>query len=236
MSHAELPKKKPIGLLIDSPGGYAQCAYRFATILRQHCGGFTAIVPRLAKSAATLLALGADSILMGQHAELGPLDAQIYDSEREDYISALDEVQSLERLHAFALDAVDRTMLLMVPKTGKKVETLLPMILNFVTEMMRPLLEKIDTVHYTQMSRALKEAEEYAVRLLQVYYPLNEARRIARHLVENYPEHGFFIGAEEARSLGIKVSSITPEQQATLDIMYPHLTSLIAIGRLKEEQ
>lgn len=233
---AELPENKPVALLIDSPGGYAQCTYQLAMFLRHRCGGFTAIVPRYAKSAATLLTLGADTVLMGQDAELGPLDAQILDTEREESVSALDEVQSLERLHAFSLDAIDRTMLLLLPKTGKKVETLLPMILRFVTDMMRPLFEKIDTVHYTQMSRALKVAEEYAIRLLRPYYSLNDANALARHLVENYPEHGFFIGAEEARKIGIKVSSLTPEQQTIVDTLYPHLTKLTAIGRLKEEQ
>jgi len=47
-------------------------------------------VPRYAKSAATLLALGADRILLGKFAEIGPLDAQFDDPEREYRLSALD--------------------------------------------------------------------------------------------------------------------------------------------------
>jgi hypothetical protein len=45
-------------LVIDSGGGDANAAYQISTLLRRHCGGFTAIIPRYAKSAATLLALG----------------------------------------------------------------------------------------------------------------------------------------------------------------------------------
>lgn len=228
-----LPGKKPIALLIDSQGGSVKCAYQIATIIKRHCGEFVAVVPRFAKSAATLLSLGATTILLGQNAELGPLDAQFWDQEREDYLSALDEVQALERLHAFSMEAVDRSMLLMVRRTGKKVETLLPQILRSVSEMMRPLFEKIDAVHYTQMSRALKVAEEYAIRLLQPAYSRDEAQQIARHLVESYPEHGFVIDSEEAGSLGIRTKSPSPEQSHIMDSLCDHLGKLTIIGRLQ---
>lgn len=96
-----LPKNQRVALLLDSPGGQAKAAYQIAMLLRRHCSGFTVIIPRWAKSAATLLSLGADAIRMAPLAELGPLDVQLYDPEREEHMSALDEVQALERLHAF---------------------------------------------------------------------------------------------------------------------------------------
>ncbi len=230
-----LPCEKPIALLIDSPGGYANCAFKIAKLFMHQCNGFCAIVPRYAKSAATLLTLGADAILLGRHAELGPLDAQFTDREREATISALDEVQALERLHAFALDAADRAMFLLYGRTGKKIETLLPMSLHFVSEMVRPLFENIDAVHYTQMSRALKVAEEYAIRLLRNRYAEDKARKIARHLVEKYPEHGFVIDTTEATSIDIDlVGSFTTDQQLVVNKMLPLLSQLTAIGYVKE--
>ena len=39
-------------------------------------------MPFWAKSAATLLCLGADKIVLGEHAELGPLDVQIYEEKK----------------------------------------------------------------------------------------------------------------------------------------------------------
>lgn len=90
-----LREGEPIALLVYSPGGMARYAYELAMLLRRHCGGFVAVIPRYAKSAATLLALGADEILMNVHAELGPLDAQIYDPERQEgHRSALDEAMA----------------------------------------------------------------------------------------------------------------------------------------------
>jgi hypothetical protein len=231
----ELSNKKPVAILIDSPGGFANCAYKIAMIFNKECGGFTAIVPRYAKSAATLLALGSAKILLAKHAELGPLDAQFDDPDREEHLSALDEVQALERLRAFSLETADRAMFLLYPRTRKKIETLLPMSLDFATNMVRPLFENIDVVHYTQMSRILKVAEEYAIRLLQSRYTEERARHIAHHLVENYPEHGFVIDVTEATRIDPDLVTALPvESQHIIDKVFPHLTKLTAIGYLKE--
>src|SRR5262249_13538819 len=71
--------KSKMALLIHSKGGYAEPAYRIARLLQKRCAGFTSIVPQAAMSAATLLTLGANSIVLGEDAELGPLDAQFFD-------------------------------------------------------------------------------------------------------------------------------------------------------------
>src|SRR4051794_10770999 len=83
---------KKVALVIDSPGGYADMAYRIARTFCRHSDGFTAVIPRWAKSAATLLTLGAEKVIFGHDAEIGPLDVQVYDQEREERGSALDEI------------------------------------------------------------------------------------------------------------------------------------------------
>ncbi|MCI0531244.1 MAG: hypothetical protein L0Y74_04770 [candidate division Zixibacteria bacterium] len=225
---------KRMAVVVDSPGGTAKCAFQLAKLFSKSSGGFLAIVPRYAKSAATLLSLGADKIMLGKDAELGPLDAQLYDPEREDSLSALDEVQALERLHAFALEAVDRSMILMLSRCGKKMDTLLPLALKFVSDMMRPLLEKIDAIHYTQMSRALKVAEEYAIRLLRPRFPRNKAEEIARKLVEDYPEHGFVIDYEECKDIGLHIVEPDSAQTDMLNKLYKYLGKVTLIGQIKQ--
>lgn len=232
----DLPRNRPVGLLIDSPGGYARSAYQIARLLQRHCGGFVAIVPRFAKSAATILSLGADRILMHEHAELGPLDAQIFDPDREAEGSALDEVQALERLHAQALTLVDSTMTLMLQRTTKRVDVLLPTVMNFVAQTTRPLFEKIDAVHFTATSRVLKVAETYATKLLERRCPRQQAEQIASRLVYDYPEHGFVIDSEEAQSLGLQVELFTPQQQVMADVIVAHLDGISAVGRMREER
>jgi hypothetical protein len=223
-----------IALLIDSPGGYAVYAYKLAKLLRNHCGGFTAVVPQYAKSAATLLALGAERIILPQDGELGPLDAQLFDPDREEYASALNEVQSLERLNADALRAVDSAMELLALRTHKKASALLPIATKFVTEMLGALFEKLDTVHYSQMARWLKVAEDYATRLLATQYGEQQAATIAERLVSDYPEHEFPVDPEEAATIGLLTIAPSAEELGILDKLMPYLNKLTVIGRLQE--
>jgi ClpP class serine protease len=51
-------------ILIHSPGGHIDVAYQAIKYFRRHCSQLNVIVPLMAKSAATLLCLGADNIYM----------------------------------------------------------------------------------------------------------------------------------------------------------------------------
>lgn len=238
---SELRKHDKIGLIVDSPGGFASSAYEIATFLRRRCRGFDAIVPRYAKSAATLLILGADTIYLGPDAQLGPLDVQLLDPEREELMSALDDAQALERLTAYALKTVDETMVMLSMKTPKKISTLLPLSLDFVASVLRPMLENVDIVHYTQRSRLLKVAEAYAYRLLRRHFAPH-ARKIAEHFVSHYPEHGFVINLEEMRGMGYVdlglVTEATTELEVQLDTLFDCLNgrSCTYIGQIVEEK
>jgi hypothetical protein len=227
----DLRKGQRVALLIDSNGGKARQTYALAMLLRRHCGGFVAIIPRHAKSAATLLSLGADQIIMNSHAELGPLDVQIFDPDREAWLSGLDEVQSLERLQAFAMDAMDRMILMLIRRTKKKVKTLLPFVTEFVTKLTNPMFQGIDVVRYTQMSRALKVAEEYGKRLLRKAYG-DAGDKIAQRLVQDYPEHGFPIYPDEATQLGLRIAPTPPAIKEALEESTRHLSGLNVIGRI----
>jgi len=232
-SKSSIPNK-PINIIIDSPGGSAKIAYQLANFFRLHCGGFNVYIPEWAKSAATLFVLGASNVYLSKYAEIGPLDVQVFDAEREDFCSALDEVQALERLNAFALQAVDAGMLLLSSRSGKSVSALLPHVHRFVSDMLRPLFEKLDTVHYTQMSRLLKVGEEYAIRLLERKYGRPGADDIARQLVNGYPEHGFYIDRGEASRIGLKTLGNQDELEQALDVLKHAMHGHVVIGQLKE--
>ena len=236
---------KPFALLIESNGGDAHYAYRLARLLQRRTKELTMIVPQFAKSAATLLALGATHLSLSRDAELGPLDVQIFDREKEAYGSALDDVQALERLNVFAISAVDQSMMMYVARTGKRTDALLPHVLQYVTNFLRPLLEKIDTVEYTRKSRELKVAEDYAVRLMMPNYGIDVAKRIARQLVERYATHGFVIDRREARlyqqltteetfGLGLKIEKPSPRAESLFNELTPFLDGQTIVGSIQE--
>lgn len=65
-----------VDVLLHSPGGSAEAAESIVKMLRSHFSSIRFIVPDIAKSAATMLALSGDAILMDTCAELGPIDPQ----------------------------------------------------------------------------------------------------------------------------------------------------------------
>lgn len=69
---------KGFALLLSSPGGSGLAAERIINICRSYSGTgkYTVIIPGKAKSAATMICLGASKIIMGKTSELGTIDPQ----------------------------------------------------------------------------------------------------------------------------------------------------------------
>ncbi|MGE1609516.1 ClpP-like prohead protease/major capsid protein fusion protein [Pseudomonas monteilii] len=67
MVKASVAGQMPITVQINSPGGSVTDALAIYTVLRKHPGPVTAIVDGLCASAATLVALAADEIVMAEH-------------------------------------------------------------------------------------------------------------------------------------------------------------------------
>ena len=74
-----LRKSDELVLMINSPGGDPLAAERIVNICRSHSARakYSVVVPKMAKSAATMISLGASRILMSKTSELGPIDPQV---------------------------------------------------------------------------------------------------------------------------------------------------------------
>jgi ClpP class serine protease len=72
----------PIDVILHTPGGLVLAAGQIATALRRHAAKVTVFVPHYAMSGGTLVAMGADEIVMDPNAVLGPVDPQLGDSQR----------------------------------------------------------------------------------------------------------------------------------------------------------
>lgn len=69
-----LGRVEKLDLFIYSRGGNIDVPWRIANALRTTAESWNILIPFRANSAATLLALGADSIVLGPQGELGPID------------------------------------------------------------------------------------------------------------------------------------------------------------------
>lgn len=85
-------------LLLSSPGGDGETAIRIARSAQARCKNFTVVVPDQAKSAATLVALGAHHVLMGPISDLGPVDPQFFIGDQlvsaKNIIAAVDDAET----------------------------------------------------------------------------------------------------------------------------------------------
>lgn len=90
-------------LLLSSPGGDSLAAERIINTCRSYSdtGKFSVIVPSKAKSAATIICLGASEILMSKTSELGPIDPQIIIGDR--WFSVFNIIKSYQELFEAAV-------------------------------------------------------------------------------------------------------------------------------------
>lgn len=89
-------------LLLSSPGGSGLAAERVINVCRSYSGTghYVALVPGEAKSAATMICLGASKIIMGKTSELGSIDPQVVVEEENKvmWFSIYNVVRSYEEL------------------------------------------------------------------------------------------------------------------------------------------
>ncbi len=169
-----LDKTKPILLIISSTGGEIEPAYLISKVCKEYSSKFVVAVPRRAKSAATLLALGADEIHMGSISELGPIDPQI------NKLPVLALSDSLREICAICSDYPGSSTLLS-----------------------RYLSKELTLQHLGYYKRIAESAEEYAKRLLLGKTLPNSTtpEAIAKILVNGYKDHGFVIDKDEAQKI-----------------------------------
>jgi len=68
---------RQVDVLVHSPGGSVEATESLVALLRANFDDVRFFVPNMAKSAATMLALSGNQLLMDDRSELGPIDPQI---------------------------------------------------------------------------------------------------------------------------------------------------------------
>ncbi len=206
-----LPKKaQEIDLMLISNGGDPLAAYRFVSLIRSRVKKFNVIIPYNAYSAATMIALGADKILMGKYGCLGPIDPQIRVTNENGHINAFGyedvvafwdfiktEVGLTEQQHI-----KDAFMML-----GQKVE---PVALGYAkraSSLSHTLGKKLLMMHMNEAGEESKSAS------------------IVENLNKSYFSHGHSINHEEVADLGLTVEILEEELYALVWKVYQNLLS-----------
>jgi hypothetical protein len=188
-------KQKRLDLFLLSPGGFADPAFKMATMCRDFAEEkFGVIIPHYAKSAATLLCLGSDELVMGTASEIGPTDPRI---------EIKDEYG--RKINVSATSVEDALKVLEEYTKGDPVKSLKYM----------PLLEKINLNTLGEYRRALSSSKQYAEELLKTGGLLKDKKRfkaIATKLATKYYSHGYPIRSDVA-SNELGFNTINPDKE-----------------------
>lgn len=205
-----------LDIVIQSSGGNIHTAYQIVELLRLHAKQLIACVPLYAKSAATLLCLGADEIGMDRLAQLGPLDTQVFEDARgkAEFTSALNPFKALEQLQAFSLEALNASVKMLVERSGLSLNECVKHAIEFAVGTTSPLFSQMNPEKLGEYSRALAIGSEYGDRLLRRSGWDDPRRRSAvlNELVHGYPSHDYIIDYRELQELGLNVRLFTPEE------------------------
>jgi len=183
---------KVIDLFLYSRGGDVSVPWRIASMVREFCEEFNVLVPYKAQSAATLLSLGADNIIMGKKAELGPIDPTLVRATIGEGALPQQEISG-EDINSFVSFVKERANIndqsALAEMVGTLIKQIGPLILGNMNRMnshIRLVARKLIT------SRKEKMDEE-------------KINSVIETLTEKIYSHGHGIGRKEAKDIGLPI-------------------------------
>lgn len=193
-------------LVMTTMGGLADPAYKMVRLLQARYPRISLFVPFFCKSAGTLMALGADEIIMSDHAELGPLDVQLSKpDETGEQSSGMTPTQSLITLSDEAVRLFEQQFFRIRRTFRLTSRTTAEIAAKLTIGLLGPIYSQIDPMRMGEVQRELAVAREYGTRLGRG----NVKRDALSTLVSGFPSHTFVIDREEARQRFFERVSVT---------------------------
>lgn len=194
----DIGKTENIDLFLYSSGGDTMVPWRLVSMIREYCDKFSVLIPYKAHSAATMISLGADEIVMSNLSELSPIDPST-----ANVFNPSDPANPQNKI-PISVEDVMAYFDLAKNKFGIKNDEQLATIFNKFVEanpQIHPLaLGNINRTH--NLIRIL------AKRLLKSHKsPMREEEieKIVDFFTEKLYSHQYFIGRKEAKEdLGVK--------------------------------
>jgi hypothetical protein len=179
-----------LSLFIKSDGGSGQAALRMVNLLRRYVKHLTVLAPLECQSAATMLALGADRILMGPLAHLSAVDTSLtHDLSPIDRDNDRVSVSNDELLRVIRLwDEQSKD------STANPYQALFPYV--------HPLVIGAVDRSSALSTRICEEILSYHME------DADRAREISNNLNSGYPSHNYPITLREAKRIGLNVEAM----------------------------
>lgn len=188
-----IKKGKDVDLLLHTPGGDIDAAEKLVSLLHATVGNLKVIVPDLAKSAGTLMALGASKIVMSDSSELGPIDPQVRLNDGKGNL--------IPHSVLHYLDAYDTHTKALVTNPRDVAATIM---LNKLDPTTVKLFDAVRT-------RARELAERQLLRRMFQAAPGQYTKIVSQLMdIKRYPSHGQMISHQDALQMGLEIEYMEP--------------------------
>jgi hypothetical protein len=224
-------KNTKIDLLLYSRGGDVSVPWRIVSMFREFCDEFSILIPYKAHSAATLMSLGADSIIMGKKAELSPIDPTLVKMTVGETAGPPQEI-SVEDVNSYISFIRERANI--------NDQSALAQVVSILANTLTPLtLGSVNrqNSHIRLVARKLLTSRKAK---------LDEAKisSIVETLTEKIYSHGHAIGRKEAQEIGLPIEiddkvetplwKLYLEYEKILELNEP-IDALLTLSRKEEE-
>ncbi len=182
-------------LLLVTPGGDGETAVRLVRQAQSRCRELTVLVPEQAKSAGTLLSMGAHRIVMGPTSDLGPIDPQLQLGDEKGIAAAKDIIAAVDQATKQVQEA---------PATYPIYASLLADLTSLMVEQARAALERTDDLLREALRSNPSRPEEEVERLYKDLKAL---------LIDAPRSHAAIYSAEDARKAGLPILELDPQSE-----------------------
>ena len=186
--------QKEVDFLIISNGGDPIASLKIINILRERFKKISVLLPNVAYSAATVLALGADDIVMHPYSNLGPVDPQL-------------TVYKENSAQSFSTEDVSNYISFLKNDVGITDQEHLSSAFNTLAQSLGPL-----NIGFSKKS--LQLTISLGRRMLESHLKdKSKAESIVNTLCSSYYHHGYAVSRREADKIGLNV--ISPDEELT---------------------
>ena len=190
----ETTKFPKLDVFVYSIGGDTSAPWRIISLFREFAEEVNILVPFRAYSAATLLAIGCDSIVMGKKGELGPIDPTVN--------SEFNPVDPIVQNRTLAINVEDVTSYIeLLKKFGINEQ-------KEIGEGFTKLTQAVNPVALGYINRHYSFIRMVATKLLKSHrtpFDQTKIQKIVKELIEEIYFHGHGIARSEAKDIGLNV-------------------------------
>lgn len=211
----QLDRSKGLDLILHTPGGDLAATESLVAYLRSMFGNdIRALVPQLALSAGTMMALSASEIVLGKQSSLGPIDPQLNNLPAHGVVEEFNKARS--EILANAQSAL----------------------------YWQPILQKYNATFVGECQKAIDWSRQMVTRWLETGMfqgDADQANKIAR-VLDDFGDHALtlshsrHIDSEAARASGLKIVDLESDpdlQDAVLTVHHATIQTLAATGAMK---